>query len=96
MSQIDQSNEQDLDTGRALARMVDLRIPLPWLLGGVGAFLWVVISMWFSLAQIKSDMGDLKTAIATTTATAGKMQLLEFRLQTVEADIARLNSARSK
>jgi hypothetical protein len=91
----DQSEEQQQrDTGRALARMVDLRVPLPWLLGGVGAFLWVVISMWFSLAQIKSDMGELKIAIAATAVTAGKMQLLEFRLQTVESDISQLKGGK--
>lgn len=93
MSHEDQSNEQSVDAGRALARMVDLRIPLPWLLSGVGAFLLVVMNMWFSLAQIKTDMSDLKLAIAATTATAGKMQLLEFRLQTLESDVSRLSGA---
>jgi hypothetical protein len=94
MSSEDQSNEQDINAGRALARMVDLRVPLPWLLGGVGAFLWVVISMWFSLAQIKTDMGDLKIAIAATVTTTGKMQLLEFRLQTLESDVSQLKGGK--
>jgi hypothetical protein len=82
--------DQQLDAGRTLARMVDFRLPLPWLLGGVGGFLVVVMNMWFSLGQLKSDMVELKASIAAGTATANQMTFLTFRVQTIEADIATL------
>jgi hypothetical protein len=52
------------------------------------------MNMWFSLAQIKTDMIELKNTMTQATATAGKMQLLEFRLQTVEADLSQLKGGK--
>jgi hypothetical protein len=84
----DESSEVNLQTARALGRMVDFKIPLPWILGGAMGVASLILWMSFSLQQIQKDMSDLKAAITATTATAGRVQLLEFRIQTLEADVA--------
>jgi hypothetical protein len=45
-----------------LGRIVDLRLPLHWLLGLVGTGLFVLIGMWFSLNQLAAEVQTLKAS----------------------------------
>lgn len=78
----------------AITKMVDFRLPLYWILSGAGALLWALISMWFSLQQIKEDMTQLKAATVVAAASASKQALIEFRLSAMENDINQLKGAR--
>jgi hypothetical protein len=80
---------------RSIAKMVDFRLPLYWLLSGCGALLWSLVSMWFSLQQIKEDMTQLKAATVVAAATTSELALLKFRLATLESDVNQIKAARN-
>jgi hypothetical protein len=86
----------EISPERALSKVVDLRLPLPWLITGCGTLLWSLISMYFSLNQIKEDMTALKAASVVMTAASGEMALVKFRLTSVESDLAQLKQRPSK
>ncbi len=73
-----------------LMRMIDFRIPLPWLLGGFIAAVGVLTSMWFeqrrtteTLVQVQIELKAGNSAYATLT---GEVALLKFRVEGLEAD----------
>lgn len=74
----------------ALMRMVDFRIPLPWLIGGFGVALWAAISMYFELKQVSQTLAqvqiEVKAGNSSYAALAGEVALLKFRLDGLEAD----------
>ena len=76
-------------------RIVDLKIPLTWLLGVAGFLGWALISMYFSLNQLVTTVTDLQITVKSgnnsVAAVAGELALQKFRLQNVE-DAAKRNS----
>lgn len=77
-----------------ITRIVDLKIPLPWLLGVAGIVGWALISMYFSVGQLVTTVADLQITVKSgnslVTSVAGELALQKFRLQNVE-DSARRN-----
>ena len=78
-----------------LARVIDFKIPLPWLLGGVTAISWAVISMYFAVQTLVTSMADLqitvKSGIVSSSVLAGEVSLLKFRITNIEAEQQRIN-----
>lgn len=71
-----------------VSRVIDFRIPLPWLLSGVAAVTWGLISMWFSVNQLVKTVDELQITVksgnTSVVAVAGELALLKFRLTNAE------------
>ncbi|MBD9407140.1 hypothetical protein IB236_17480 [Acidovorax sp. ACV02] len=69
-------------------RVIDLRIPLPYLLSGVMVVLWALISMYFSVNQLVRDVGDLQITVKSgnsqSTTLAGEIAILRWRVDSLE------------
>lgn len=82
--------EQALKNGERITRMVDTRIPLPWLMAVAGGFAWFLILMYFTLQQLVGDVADLKITVKAGNAAAstftGQLELLKFRVENLETD----------
>ena len=73
-----------------VTRVIDFRIPLPWLLSGLIVVGWALVSMWFSLNQLVRDVGDLQITVKAgngqAVTIAGEIALLRYRVENLEAD----------
>lgn len=76
-----------------ISRVVDFRIPLIWLIGGVITVSYGLISMYFSVNLLVKTVGDLqievKSGNTSVVAVAGELALLKFRLSNAEDSIKR-------
>ncbi len=79
-------NESPQITGKVL----DFRIPLPWLLTCLGTLSFVLVSMWVSLNQLVRDVGELQgTVKAGNTQAAAVLTdilLLKMRVDMLETE----------
>lgn len=77
------------EQGQRITRVIDFRIPLPWLLGICMAVGWALVSMWFSVNQLVRDVADLQITVKAgntqATTVAGEIALLRFRIENLEA-----------
>lgn len=73
-----------------VSRVIDLRIPLPWLLGVAGVVGWGLVSMWFMVNQLTRDVSDLQITVKAgngqAVTVAGELALLRYRVENIEAD----------
>lgn len=71
--------------------VIDFRLPLAWLLGGVIAISWAVISMYFAVQTLITSVADLQITVksgnVSTSVLAGEVSLLRFRVEVIEADL---------
>ena len=74
-----------------LARVIDFKIPLPYLLGGIVFVSWAVISMYFAVQTLITSVADLQVTVksgnVSSSVLAGEVSLLRFRVETIEADL---------
>ena len=74
-----------------LARVIDFKLPLPWLMGGAIAVSWAVISMYFAVQTLIASVSDLQVTVKSgnlsTSVLAGEVSLLRFRVETIEAEL---------
>lgn len=84
-----------------LARIVDLRIPLPWLVMTMLAGLLFAFNLDRNVAQISKDYGQLQNNLATLnakleslergmSASTSDLALQKFRLENLEAEMRAL------
>jgi hypothetical protein len=90
-----QENTQEVKLGR----VIDFRLPLAWLLGGVIAISWAVISMYFAVQTLVSSVADLQITVksgnVSSSVLAGEVSLLRFRVEIIEDELkARKQGAR--
>lgn len=82
-------DEDSQSAAQGLTRMIDFRIPLPWLLGGFSAIGWALVSMWFSLNQLVRDVAEMQATVKAgntqAVAVAGELALLKFRVDKLES-----------
>ena len=78
-----------------ITRVIDFRLPIIWLIGGVSGLAFTLIGMWFSVDRLVGNVADLKivvtsgnTSISTLTS---EVSLLKFRASTIEDDNKRIN-----
>lgn len=83
------------ETPDRTTRIVDFKIPLPWLLSGVIACLWSLISMWFGIQQLVGTVNDLQITVksgnTSVSVLSSEMALQKFRLDKLEVDVMRNN-----
>ncbi len=82
---------QDLKTEGRLTRVIDLKIPLVWLLTISASLAWVLVSMWFTLNQLVVLVADLQVSVKAGSNNysilASEQALVNYRLTFVEAQI---------
>lgn len=80
-----------------VSRIVELKLPLTWMLGVAGVIGWALISMYFSVGQLVKTVDDLQITVksgnSSVTAIAGKQALTDFRIDNVEAQAKKNESA---
>lgn len=80
---------EELKQEGRVTRVIDLKIPLVWLLSIAGALAWVLISMWFSLNQLVVLVADLQISVKSGNSAyqvlASEQALINYRMGTVEA-----------
>jgi len=92
---------REIEPQEKISRVIDFRIPLPWLLSGVCAITWGLISMWFSVNQLVKTVDELQITVksgnTSVVAVSGELALLKFRLTNAEDELKRLaEGVRSK
>jgi hypothetical protein len=72
------------------ARVIDFKLPLPWLLSSAMAIILALSGMYFQLGQLREDMVELKVSAKVgnnqTATIQGEMAILRFRVETLESD----------
>lgn len=88
------TQEATEDSNQRVTRVIDFRIPLPWLLSGIGVIGWALISTYFSVAQLVKTVDELQITVksgnGSVVAVAGELALLKFRLTNAEDSVKRI------
>lgn len=73
-----------------VSRMIDMKLPLPWLLSVAGALALALAGIFFKVGQLQEDTAELKIAVkagnSSTTTVQGELAILRFRVETLEAE----------
>lgn len=69
-------------------RIIDMKLPLQWLLGVAFAIACSFATMYFKLGQLGEDMTELKISVKAGNGTAatiqGELAILKFRIENLE------------
>jgi len=72
-----------------LARMVDMKIPLPWLLGGFIFGVGSVLAMYNQLQSLTESMRDVQSTLKSTNAAlfaiTAEQSLQKYRIEQLES-----------
>lgn len=73
-----------------LSKIIDLKLPLTWLLTIAASFALLIGGMYVKLGQLGEDMTDLKISVKAGNGQAatiqGELAILKFRIENIEAD----------
>lgn len=73
-----------------LSRVIDLKLPLTWLLTVSASLALLIGGMYFQLKKLSEDMVDLKIAVkagnGSQATIQGELAILKFRIENLEAD----------
>ena len=73
-----------------LSKVIDLKLPLTWLLGVAFMVAGAFVSMYFQLGQLREDMTDLKISVKAGNGQAatlqGEIAILKFRVENLEIE----------
>jgi hypothetical protein len=73
-----------------ITRVIDMKLPLNWLLTVAFSLALLIGGMYFQLRQLSEDMVDLKIAVKTGNGSQatiqGELAILRFRVETIEAE----------
>jgi hypothetical protein len=71
-------------------KVIDMKLPLHWLLGVVFAAFAAFASIYFQVGKLGEDMTDLKIAVKAGNGQAatiqGELAILKFRIENLEYD----------
>ena len=86
---------QDLDSrpgdlGPRITRVIDMKLPLNWLLTVAFSLALLIGGMYFQLGQLAKDMTELKITVnsgnSQATTLQGEIAILKFRIENLESD----------
>ncbi|MDN8617884.1 hypothetical protein [Variovorax ginsengisoli] len=73
-----------------VTRVIDMKLPLNWLLTVAFSLALLIGGMYFKLGQLGEDMTDLKIAVKAGNGQAatvqGELAILKFRIENLESD----------
>lgn len=84
--------ERDTQPGELprVSRVIDLKLPLNWLLTVAFSLALLIGGMYFKLGQLGEDMTDLKISVKAGNGQAatiqGELAILKFRIENLEAE----------
>jgi len=77
-----------------VTRIVEMRVRLEWVLTGILAISWALVSMYFSVGTLVKTVSDLQIDVKagnnSVVAVAGELALLKYRLTNAETSIDRM------
>lgn len=69
-------------------KIIDMHLPLTWLLSSIGAFALLLGGMYFQIGQLSKDVVELKTSVNTSNtqnaAVLGDVAVLKYRVDSIE------------
>jgi hypothetical protein len=69
-------------------KIIDMHLPLAWLLSGMLSFALLIGGMYFQIGQLSKDLAELKTAVNTgnsqSASTLGDLAILKYRVDSLE------------
>lgn len=72
-----------------ISKVIDLKLPLNWLLTVAFSLSLLIGGMYFQLRQLAEDMTDLKIAVkagnGSQATIQGEMAILKFRIENLES-----------
>jgi hypothetical protein len=73
-----------------VTRIIDMKLPLNWLLTVAFSLALLIGGMYFKLVQLGEDMTDLKISVKAgnnqASTVQGEIAILKFRLENLESD----------
>ena len=73
-----------------LSKIVEMKLPLTWLLGVAFMIAAAFVSMYFQLGKLSEDVTDLKITVKAgngqSATIQGEIAILKFRLENLEAE----------
>lgn len=73
-----------------VSRVIDFKLPLSGILTAAFSLALLIGGMYFQLNRLSEDMSELKIAVkagnTSTTTVQGQLAILEYRLNTLEAE----------
>ncbi len=73
-----------------ISKVIDLKLPLNWLLTVAFSLALLIGGMYFQLRQLSEDMTDLKIAVKSgnnaASTTQGEIAILKYRVENLESD----------
>lgn len=85
----------DESNNNPLTKVVDFKIPLPYLLSAMVAGLWALISMWFTLSNLVNTVDTLKTILNTSITANSEVNadvaMLKYRMTVMDAEMVKMN-----
>jgi len=73
-----------------ITRVIDMKLPLTWLLGVAGIFAATFAGMFFQIGQVSKDLGELKIEVKVGNSQAstvqGELAIMKFRIENLESD----------
>lgn len=71
-----------------ISRIIDLKLPLTWLLGVAGLVAAAFVSTYYQVGQMREDVQELKATVKSGNAQQGAVQseiaILRYRVEQVE------------
>jgi len=78
-----------------LSRVIEMKLPLTWLLGVAFMVAAAFVSMYFQLGRLSEDMTELKISVKSGNSQAatiqGEIAILKFRIETLESNMRVIN-----
>lgn len=92
-----QQTDSDAPTLASVTRMIDMRIPLVWLMTGAFTVAGILAGMYYTLQQVQHDMQEMKVLLKSNDGAAQElkqeMAVQKFRLTSMENELAALKGA---
>lgn len=80
----------DQDERMQANRIIDLKLPLSWLLSSAATIVLAIVGMFFKLDQLGTDVAELKATVRAGNVTASTVQsevtVLRYRIETLEKE----------
>ncbi len=93
------SERASLRESSRTVRVIDMRLPLTYLLSGAASIAILIAGMYFKLAQLGEDMAEVKISIkagnSQSASLQGEQAILRFRMENIEGDMRAIKGAQS-
>lgn len=90
------AHQDDAPTLSQVTRMIDMRIPLVWLMTGAFTVAGILAGMYYTLQQVQHDMQEMKVILKSGDAQGRllekELEVQKFRIGSIEQELAALKA----